>query len=107
MRLARSLWCASTVSGYAANVMNSRRLMGFSKGRRWKSSTFIVLRVTQGAVHVRFGSKADILRCDSHVRFTPESRHMQRTSPYPLWANREHRADVHYGPRRTAEVENA
>src|SRR5262245_66658247 len=26
--------------------LGSRRLMGFSKGRRWKSSTFFVLRVT-------------------------------------------------------------
>src|SRR5215471_20575886 len=70
MRRARSICCASTVSGYAANaapinVMNSRSLMGFSKGRRWKSSTFFVLRVTwQGAVHVRFVPKADIWRLE-------------------------------------------
>src|SRR5262249_39636214 len=52
--------------------MNPRRLMGFSKGRRCKSSTFFVLRVTwQEAVHVRFGSKADICGATSHVRFIP------------------------------------
>src|SRR6476661_2933314 len=29
---------------------------------------------------------ADILRCASHVRFTPNSGHLQRTSPCPLCA---------------------
>jgi hypothetical protein len=30
---------------------------------------------TQSEAHVRFGSLADILRRESHVRFTPESGH--------------------------------
>jgi hypothetical protein len=40
---------------------------------------------------VRFGSKADISR-KRHVRFTPESGHLQRNSPCLLWANSGHRA---------------
>ena len=36
--------------------------------------------------YVRFGSKADILRCGSDVRFTPESGHLPRTSRCPLSA---------------------
>ena len=38
------------------------------------------------AADVRFGSLADILRCDSHVRFTPESGHSQARSTCPLSA---------------------
>src|SRR5215471_21061729 len=33
---------------------------------------------------------ADILRCGSHVRFTPESGHVQRNSPCLLWAKSGH-----------------
>jgi len=38
--------------------------------------------------HIRFGSKADICAAKSHVRFTPESRLMQRNNACLLW--REH-----------------
>jgi hypothetical protein len=31
--------------------------------------------------HVRLGSKADICAAKRHVRFTPESGHVQRTRP--------------------------
>jgi hypothetical protein len=41
---------------------------------------------------VRFGSKADILRCGSDVRFTPQSGHAQCTSRCPLSANSGHGA---------------
>src|SRR5262245_51148789 len=34
-------------------------------------------------VNVRFGSKADISQCNCHVRFTPESGHLQCNSPGP------------------------
>jgi len=37
--------------------------------------------------YVRFGSKADISRCDSDVRFAPESGHSQCSSSCLLWAN--------------------
>ena len=36
---------------------------------------------------VRFGSKADICSAKRHVRFTPKSGHLQRTSRCPLCAN--------------------
>ena len=38
-----------------------------------------------------FGSKADILRCGSDVRFTPRSGHQSRLSECPLSANSGHR----------------
>ena len=42
--------------------------------------------------HVRFGSKADMCNANRHVRFTPESGHLQRTSLCPLSANSGHSA---------------
>ena len=39
---------------------------------------------------VRFGSKADICAAISHVRFAPESGHVQRTSACPLCARSGH-----------------
>jgi hypothetical protein len=39
---------------------------------------------------VRFGSLADICAAKSHVRFTLESGHLQRTRPCLLWANSGH-----------------
>src|SRR5262245_10908044 len=44
-----------------------------------------------------FGSKADIQRPRKHVRFTPESGHVQCNSRCPLWANSGHRR--HARPR--------
>jgi hypothetical protein len=40
--------------------------------------------------HVRFGSQADIRTAKRHVRFTPESRHVQCDRPCLLWANSGH-----------------
>ena len=45
---------------------------------------------------VRFGSLADILCSGSHVRFAPESRHLQRTNSCPLSANSGHGRRQHY-----------
>ena len=39
---------------------------------------------------VRFGSLADILRCGSDVRFTPESGHVQCNLGCPLCAKSRH-----------------
>jgi hypothetical protein len=39
---------------------------------------------------VRFGSKADICTPPAHVRFTPESGHVQCTSLCLLWAKSAH-----------------
>ena len=41
---------------------------------------------------VRFGSKADIARCQADVRFTPKSRHRRALSPCPLCAKSGHSA---------------
>jgi hypothetical protein len=38
------------------------------------------------AKYIRFGSKADICSAKRHVRFTPESGHVQCTSSCLLWA---------------------
>ena len=43
------------------------------------------------ALNVRFGSKADICSAKRHVRFTPDSGHVQRTSRCPLCAKSRHR----------------
>jgi hypothetical protein len=40
-------------------------------------------------------SKADIALGPNHVRFTPKSRHVQRTSACPLCANSGHRLFDH------------
>jgi hypothetical protein len=62
--------------------MNSRRLMASpvprtTSGFKTISHFWIEKdRYTQtGHPHVRFGSKADMTRCDGDVRFTPESGH--------------------------------
>src|SRR5262245_17530785 len=47
---------------------------------------------TNRLVDVRFGSKADICSAKRHVRFTPESGHLQCNSPCPPWAKSGHRA---------------
>ena len=39
---------------------------------------------------VRFGSKTDICSATGHVRFAPESGHVQCKCPCPLWANSGH-----------------
>jgi hypothetical protein len=38
------------------------------------------------SLNVRYGSKADILRCGSDVLFTPESGHVRRIGSCLLWA---------------------
>ena len=40
---------------------------------------------------VRFGSKADMCSAKRHVRFTPNSGHVQRNQRCPLCANSGHR----------------
>ena len=46
--------------------------------------------------NVRFGSLADILRCDSHVRFTPKSGLSGRQSACLLCANNGHSGSINY-----------
>jgi hypothetical protein len=50
------------------------------------------------AANVRFGSKADICSAKRHVRFTPNSGHLQRTSPCPLCAKSGHVPLTQFGP---------
>src|SRR5262249_23623959 len=45
----------------------------------------------KGVANVRFGSKADICRALGHVRFTPESGHLQCINVCLLWARSGHR----------------
>jgi hypothetical protein len=46
----------------------------------------------EGPIDVRFGSKADICNANRHVRFTPNSGHVQCNGPRPLSANSGHTA---------------
>jgi hypothetical protein len=48
--------------------------------------------------NVRFGSLADILHCNRHVRFTPESGHSAVRGDRPLWVKSGHR-DIGGFPR--------
>ena len=43
---------------------------------------------------VRFGSLADMCSAKGHVRFTPESGHVQRNLGCPLSANSGHHLDL-------------
>ncbi|MGC2220444.1 MAG: hypothetical protein WA645_22685, partial [Pseudolabrys sp.] len=45
------------------------------------------------AAYVRFGSNADICAAKRHVRFTPNSGHVQCNSACPLSANSGHADD--------------
>src|SRR5215831_19332900 len=44
------------------------------------------LAILEGPSDVRFGSKPDICSAPSHVRFTPESRHVRHKHECPLRA---------------------
>ena len=46
--------------------------------------------------HVRFGSKADMCSARRHVRFAPESGHLQCNSVCPLSANSGHARSLNY-----------
>src|SRR4029077_7855131 len=76
----------------ATALMKSRlRTQPSTRGRA--TSFFQSLAEWEDAVrgtHVRFGSKADIRSAKRHVRFTPESGHVQRTRPCLLCANSGH-----------------
>jgi len=50
---------------------------------------------------VRFASQADISQRNRHVRFTPESGHLQCTSVCLLWANSGHRQAISGGCARS------
>src|SRR5215831_6376142 len=60
--------------------------------RSLRKATKGVLKIgpARATAHVRFGSKADICSAPTHVRFTPESGHVRRTSSCLLWAKSGH-----------------
>jgi hypothetical protein len=77
----------------AATNRSQRHRMGLRREwtihRVFYGFNFLAIRHNQPQMliaDVRFGSKADICNASRHVRFTPESGHLQCTSPCPLWA---------------------
>src|SRR5262249_2634748 len=87
-------FCACAARGKKAvepamTLMKSRRRTHPSKVRVEDRANFASLSEMGG--DVRFGSKADICAAKSHVRFTPESGHLQRKLECPLWAKSGHR----------------
>src|SRR5262249_5584542 len=50
-------------------------------------------KALNGSTHAKCSTiiigSSGILRCENYVRFTPESGHVQCTSPCPLWDNSE------------------
>src|SRR5262245_58522073 len=85
----RGIFCCARSERHAAtppiNEMNSRRLVA-SPEARTNHTNDLNQRAGRGP-NVRFGSKADICTAIGHVRFTPESGHVQCTSACLLWAN--------------------
>jgi hypothetical protein len=59
-----------------------------------------LMQTLQCIGNVRFGSEADMCGAKSHVRFTPESGHLRRTSACLLWANSGHRWLIRSARRR-------
>ena len=72
-------------------LMNSHRLIVRPRGldARWYQSVTMLGRGST-PLECPLWVKADICGAQSHVRFTPESGHVQCTSPCPLWANSGH-----------------
>ena len=70
--------------GIAKLVANQKCLFRFHVS---KADVFVAIDGSMSVENVRFGSLADIRTAKSHVRFTPESGHLQCTRPCPLWAN--------------------
>jgi hypothetical protein len=53
--------------------------------------TKVQMAAERTAADVRFGSKADIVRCQADVRFTPKSGHWNSLVECPLCAKSGHR----------------
>ena len=76
MRLIFPVSCAKAavalaIRGQPSRMTNSRRLMTDPKPQT----------MVERATDVRYGSQADILRCESDVRFTPKSGHLKCNNP--------------------------
>jgi hypothetical protein len=93
--------CAETTvptntSSFKASVLNEASCVALAqrvvapRGEKEMDGGPIRLRPTDG--DVRFGSLADVRTAKSHVRFTPESGHVQCNSIRPLCANSGHSA---------------
>jgi hypothetical protein len=86
--------CARTTKGHVATAdpitpIKSRRLIAAPRGRRGTIET-VKSSAAEGAVDVRFGSKADMCNAQAHVRFTPESDIKCDIWGCPLWAKSGH-----------------
>jgi len=82
--------CARAESGHAVAVpprslMNWRRVIASPEACD-KAIVAVQTRPGKGQTDVRFGSEADMYSARAHVRFTPESGHVQCTRPCLLWA---------------------
>jgi hypothetical protein len=92
VRVVAANWCFRT----PLKVPQTDRLYAFFDARA--AATFIQLNadplrctfIWSAGRNVRFGSLADICSAKGHVRFTPNSGHLQRTSPCLLCANSGH-----------------
>jgi hypothetical protein len=73
-------------------VMNSRRLT-YTPPKLKAGIVPTKTSALEGAINVRFGSLADIRSAKAHVRFTPESGHVQCNSVCPLSANSGHQGN--------------
>ena len=60
----------------------------------WCSCSFEDGWAVERPAHARFGSEADMCSAKGHVRFTPESGHVQCTNSCPLWARSRHSSRV-------------
>ena len=80
----RRLYPATSAASTAASRRSTRSpIKGASNGRPTHQSTAGRLRAR---ANVRFGSSADIPRCEAHVRFAPNSGHRRAGAPCPLSA---------------------
>jgi hypothetical protein len=87
--------CARAANGHVAAalptiLMKSRRLIASPEAQ--DRIVTVCTGILEGArsADVRFGSLADICSASTHVRFTPESRHVRCDSQCPLWAKSGH-----------------
>src|SRR5262249_55070863 len=85
--------CAWAANGHVAteplrSVMNSRRLIATPEAQD-RASYRLKTSTSEGAMSA-LGQKQTFFRCETYVRFTPESGHWQCTSACRLWANSGH-----------------
>src|SRR5262249_21177443 len=83
-------WPANGTTTHSAAVpprapRNSRRLIATPEAQD-RASYRLKTSTSEGAMSA-LGQKQTFFRCETYVRFTPESGHWQGTSACRLWAN--------------------